>query len=83
MSVPELKSNKASDYLIRWPEMDTYGVYKEFGEVLKTTKYSKLPNQEIKYDADGETEIGLKHTGEQKEALIKNRPSRTTSTSTV
>ena len=63
--------------------MNAYGVYKEFGEVLKTTKYSKLPNQEIKYDADGETEIGLKHTGEQKEALIKNRPSRTTSTSTV
>ena len=53
--------------------MDAYGVYKEFGEVLKVTKYSKLPNQEIKFEADGQTEVDLKHTEEQKEALIKNR----------
>ena len=40
---------------------------------MAATKYSKLQNQEIKYEADGETEVDLKHTEEQKEALIKNR----------
>ena len=52
--------------------MDAYGVYNEFGEVLKATKDSKLPDQEIKYEADGETKVDLKHMEEQKEALIKN-----------
>ena len=41
--------------------MDTYGLYKELGEVMKATKYSKIPDQEIKYEADGETEVDLKH----------------------
>ena len=53
--------------------MDTYGVYKEFGEVIKSTKCSILPNVEKKYESDGQTEVDLKHTEEQKEALIKNR----------
>ena len=46
MYVPEVKSNKASDYVRWWPQMDVYGVYKEFGKVMKTTKYSKLPDVE-------------------------------------
>ena len=46
--------------------MDAYGVYKEFGEVLKTPKYSKLPDQEIKCKIDDQTEVDLKHTEEQK-----------------
>ena len=41
--------------------------------MLKATKYSKLPDQEIKYEADSETEVDLKNKEEQKEALIKNR----------
>ena len=53
--------------------MDAYGVYKVFGEVMKSTKYSKLPDVERKYKADGETKVDLKHLEEQKEALIKNR----------
>ena len=53
--------------------MDAYGMYKEFREVMKSTKYSKLPDVERKYEADGETEVGLKHTEEEKEALIKKR----------
>ena len=44
MYVQELKSNKASDYVRWWPQMDAYGVYKVFEEVMKTTKYSKLPD---------------------------------------
>ena len=40
------------DYVRWWPQMYTYGVYKEFGEVMKTTKYSKLPDVEKKYEAD-------------------------------
>ena len=62
MYVPELKSNKASDYVRWWPQMDTYGVYKEFDEVLKATKYSKLPDEERKFEADGQTKVDLKHT---------------------
>ena len=58
--VPELKSNKASDYVrCWWPQMDAYGVYKEFGEVMKTTKYSKLPDVERRYKADGQTDVDL------------------------
>ena len=53
--------------------MDAYGVYKAFGEVMRTTKYSKLPDVERKYESDGQTEVDLKHTEEQKEALIKNQ----------
>mmetsp|Transcript_7407 Transcript_7407/g.8618 ORF Transcript_7407/g.8618 Transcript_7407/m.8618 type:complete len:115 (+) Transcript_7407:67-411(+) len=45
-----------------WPQMDAYGIYKEFGEVMKTTKYSKLQDAEKKYDeTDGQTEVDLKH----------------------
>ena len=44
--------------------MDVYGVYKEFGEVMKPTKWSKLPDQEVKYDTNVETEIDLKHSEE-------------------
>ena len=53
--------------------MDAYRVYKKFGEVLKATKYSKLPGLERKYEADGQTKVALKYTEEQKRALIKNR----------
>ena len=73
MYVLELKSNKASDYVRRWPQIDAYEVYKEFEEVMKAIKHSKLPDVETKFEADGETEVGLKHTEEEKEALIKNR----------
>ena len=73
MYISELKSNKASDCVRWWPQMDAYGVYKEFGEVMKSTKYSKLPGIKRKYETDGETEVDLEHTEEQKEALIKNR----------
>ena len=56
--VSELKSNKASDYVRWWPQIDAYRVYKEFGEVLlKATKYAKLPDVERKYEADGQTEV--------------------------
>lgn len=62
MHVPEKKSNKVSDYVRWWPQMDAYGIYKEFGEVMKTTKYSKLQDAEKKYDeTDGQTEVDLKH----------------------
>ena len=73
MYVPELESNKASDYVRWWPQMDAYGVYNKFGEAIKSTKYSKLPDVERKYEADGQTEVDLKHTEEEKEAFIKNR----------
>ena len=53
--------------------MDAYGVYKEFGEVLKVKKHSKLPNREIEYEADGETELDLNHTEEEKEMMVKNK----------
>ena len=53
--------------------MDAYGIYKEFGEVLKARKHSKLPDQEVQYEPDGETEIDLSHTTEQKEMLVKNK----------
>ena len=53
--------------------MDAYGVYKAFGEVMRTTKYSKLPDVERKYESDGQTEADLEYTEEEKEALIKNR----------
>ena len=53
--------------------MDAYRVYKEFGEVLKATKYSKLPDLERRYEADGQTEVDLNHREAQKEGLIKNR----------
>ena len=32
---------------------------------MKSAKYSKLHDVERKYEADGETEVGLKHTEEQ------------------
>ena len=32
MYILELKLNKASDYVRWWPQIDVYGVYKEFGE---------------------------------------------------
>ena len=41
--------------------------------MIKSTKYSKLPDFERKFRADGKTEVDLKHTEEEKEALIKNR----------
>ena len=73
MYVPELKSSKVSAYVRWWPQMDAYGIYKEFGEVLKARKHSKLPDQEVRYEPDGETEIDLSHTPEQKEMLVKNK----------
>ena len=33
----------------------------------------KLPDVERKYEAGGQIELDLKHTEEQKEALVKNR----------
>ena len=39
--------------------MDSYGVYKEFGEVMKTTKYTNLPDVEKKYKSDGQTKVDL------------------------
>ena len=53
--------------------MDAYGVYKEFSEVMNTTKYANLPDQEKQVEADGVTEVDLKHTETEKEALLKNR----------
>ena len=32
--------------------MDAYGVYKEFSEVMKTTKYANLPDQEKQLESD-------------------------------
>ena len=73
MYVPELKTNKESDYVRGWPQMDADGLYKDFSEVMKASKYAKLPAIEKKYVSDGKTEVDLKHSEEQKEALIKNR----------
>ena len=53
--------------------MDAYGLYKDFSEVMKTTKYANLPDQEKQLESDGVTEVDLKHTDTEKEALIKNR----------
>ena len=53
--------------------MDAYGVYKDFGEVMEITKYSKLPAAEKQFESNGQTEVDLKHTAEEKEALVKNR----------
>ena len=71
--VPELKTNKESGYVRWWPQIDAYGLYKDFSEVMKATKYSKLLSIKKKYELDNETEVDLKHSEEQKEALIKNR----------
>ena len=73
MNIPLLKTNKESDYVRWWPQMDAYGVYKEFSEVMKTTKYANLPDQEKQLESDGVTEVDLKHSDTEKEALIKNR----------
>ena len=35
MHTPELKTNKESNYVRWWPQMDAYRVYKDFGEVTK------------------------------------------------
>ena len=48
-------------------------VYKEFSEVMKTTKYANLPDQEKQLESDGVTEVDLKHSDTEKEALLKNR----------
>ena len=73
MTVPLLKTNSATEY-VRWiPQMDAYSVYKEFSEVMKATKYAKLPDNEKEYKSDGETEIDLKFTADEEEALLKNR----------
>ena len=62
MSVPLLKTDSATEY-VKWiPQMDAYSVYKEFSEVMKATKYAKLPDNEKEYESDEETEIDLKHT---------------------
>ena len=53
--------------------MDAYGVYKEFGDVMKTKKRSKLSDKEAEYEADGETEVNLNYSEEEKEMLIKNK----------
>ena len=53
--------------------MDAYSVYKEFSEVMKATKYVQLPDNEKAYESDEETEIDLKHTEDEKEALLKNQ----------
>ena len=73
MYVPELKSSKVFTYVRWWPQMDAYGVYKEFDQVLKAKKHSKLLDKEIEYESDGETEVDLKHTEEEKEMLVKNK----------
>ena len=49
MHIPMLKTNKESDYVRWWPQMDAYGLYKDFSEVMKTTKYANLPDQEKQY----------------------------------
>ena len=73
MSVPLLKTNSATEY-VKWiPQMDAYSVYKEFSEVMKATKYAKLPDNEKGYESDEETETDLKFTEAEEEALIKNR----------
>ena len=53
--------------------MDAYGIYKEFGEVVKAKKHSKLPDKESEYEADGESEVDLKHSTSEKEMLTKNK----------
>ena len=73
MHIPELKTNKESDYVRWWPQMDAYGLYKDFSEVMKASKYAKLPDQEKQYESNGVTEVDLKHLDTEKEALIKNR----------
>ena len=74
MNVPLLKANSAKEY-VKWiPQMDAYSVYKEFSEVMKATKYAKLPENEKEFEPDDdETEIDLKHTEDEEEALLKNR----------
>ena len=73
MSVPLLKTNSAKEY-VKWiPQMDAYSVYKEFSEVMKATKYAQLPDNEKEFKSDEETENYLKHTEEEKEALLKNQ----------
>ena len=53
--------------------MDAYSVYKEFSEVMKATKYAKLPENEKEFKPDDEeTEIDLKFTEDEEEALLKN-----------
>ena len=72
MSVPLLKTNSAKEY-VKWiSQMDAYSVYKEFSEVMKATKYAKLPDNEKEYESDEETEIDLKLTDVKDEALLKN-----------
>ena len=52
MNVPMLKTNSATEY-VRWiPQMDAYSVYKEFSEVMKATKYAKLPYNEKEFKSD-------------------------------
>ena len=41
--------------------MDTYSLYKGFGEIMKAKKHLKLSDQEVEYKSDGETEVDLKH----------------------
>ena len=53
--------------------MDAYGVNKEFGEVMKAQKHSRLPGKEAKYEYEGETVVDLKHLEEEKETLIKKK----------
>ena len=75
MSVPLLKTNSATEY-VKWiPQMDAYSVYKEFSEVMNSTKYAKLPEneKEFKDDNDNDTEVDLKFTEDEEEALLKNR----------
>ena len=55
MNIPLLRTNKEADYVRWWPQMDAYGVYKEFSEVMKTTKYANLPDQEKQLESDGVT----------------------------
>ena len=62
MYIPQLKSNKATDYARWWPQMDAYGVYKEFEEVMKAKRYSKLPDEEKKFGSDRKIEVDLKHS---------------------
>ena len=74
MSVPLLKTNSVTEY-VKWiPQMDAYSVYKEFSEVMKATEYAKLPENKKEFKSnDDETEINLKFTKDEEEALLKNR----------
>ena len=67
MHIPELKINKKSDYVRWWPQMDAYNLYKDFSEVMKASKHAKLLAIEKQYESNGETEVDLKHSEEQKE----------------